>query len=319
MTNNWHPTATEKLLNLRASLLIQIRKFMAERKVLEVETPILSWTTVTDPNIESFKTSFQHPGKNEKIELYLQTSPEYAMKRLLAAGIGPIYQVAKVFRNNEIGTYHHPEFSLLEWYQPDYDHYDMMQEVEELTTLLGFSECARKSYHEVFEKYIGINPHDASVEQLSNMASNFGLISQTDEPSELLDYIFCEKITSHLGQNKPTFIYDYPVCQSALAKLRDGEFQVAERFELYISGIEIANGFNELCNATEQKKRFEKNKEYRKKRGMKNYDIDENFIAALENGLQSCAGVAIGIDRLLMLIAECDDINQTLAFSLDRA
>jgi len=223
------------------------------------------------------------------------------------------------FRDKEISKLHNPEFTLLEWYQPGYDHHAMMSEVEELINLLGFKQCARISYADIFNHHTGIDPHNSKVDELFKFANTLGLHSQTDNKSFLLDFIFNEKITPNLSSETPTFIYDFPECLSALAKLSQNSPTWAERFELFINGVEIANGFNELCDANEQKIRFENNQASRKQTDKNNYAIDKRLINALEYGLPACAGVAIGLDRLLMQLVRCDDIKQVLTFPIDIA
>ena len=314
----WTPTSSRDNILKRAEMLQTIREFMGYHGVLEVETPILCKTTVTDPHIESLSTKI-HIGENQSgNSYYLQTSPEYAMKRLLASGIGPIYQVSRVFRDMETSRVHNPEFTLLEWYQPGYDHHMMMKEVEELFSKFGFKQCDYYSYTEIFKNHTDMDPHLASECELLKLSNSLGLHADNHDRAFLLDFIFNKEIASNMNSNIPVFIFDYPECMSALARL-SGAPPHAERFEVYINGIEIANGYNELCNPNEQKKRFELNRDYRQQNGKQDHEIDMRFINALEHGLPACAGVAIGLDRFLMVITDSDTIRDVLTFHFDVA
>ena len=317
--DSWRSQASLEMIKYRANLLRKIRDFMKQRNVLEVETPVLAKDTVTDPNIDSFDTEFNSPQSCHPVRYYLQSSPEYAMKRLLACNTGPIYQVCKAFRNHELGSMHNPEFTLLEWYQLDYSMHDMMDEVEQLTTELGCLPCGRISYREVFQKHTGLDPHLTSVRELAALAKASGLFLPADNRSTLLEFLFDKFVVSELEGLPPTFVYDYPVCQSALARIRQDNPPVAERFELYISGIEIANGFNELGDAAEIEARFEMDREERKKRSKTIYHSDEKLLAAMSHGLPPCSGVAMGLDRLLMVLFDYKNIEDTMAFSFQVA
>jgi lysyl-tRNA synthetase class 2 len=292
---------------------------MAERNILEVETPVLSHAAVTDVQLDSFHSEYSSPQTSSGKILYLQTSPEYAMKRLLASGTGAIYQISKVFRNEEQGKLHNPEFTMLEWYQPDYDHHRLMQELELFLNLFAMNHCEKISYAEIFLEHTGIDPHTCDINELKSMAQQHGLSSTIEERSVLLDFIFSYKITSTLGNTKPLFVYDYPACQCALAKVSDSTPKVAERFELFINGMEIANGFHELTDAEEQLARFEQDLILRKKENRPDLPIDHLFLDALNHGLPDCAGVAVGIDRLLIAIIGSQDIREVLGFPIERA
>jgi elongation factor P--(R)-beta-lysine ligase len=319
MSDIWQPSASLEILKSRARLLQQIRSFMADRNILEVETPVLCQSTVTDPHIQSFKTDLLNPSGSDIKELFLHTSPEYAMKRLLAAGSGPIYQITKVFRNGEAGRLHNPEFTMLEWYQPGYDHHQLMEELDILFQYLQFRPVCLKTYARVFLRSTCIDPHQCKLADLSTYARKNGLKSEVSERTVLLDYIFSHCVVPTLGVERPELIYDYPACQAALAKISDTGPPVAERFELFINGMEIANGFHELMDADEQRQRFEQDNAHRQGAGRQYHLLDEKFLAALASGLPDCAGVAVGIDRLLMAIQNCDQINQVIAFPIDRA
>lgn len=314
----WQPSAPLNNLKIRAKIIKQIRDFFFAKNILEVETPLLCHTSVTDPYIQSIPAFFQaHPQENE-IKYYLQTSPEYAMKRLLAAQSGPIFQITKAFRQGEVGRFHNPEFTMLEWYRPGFDHHHLMDEMDELLQLiLKKNPAERKTYAELFQSFFKINPHEAQVEQLKNIADDFNLQVEGDiqDKDTWLNLLMSYQIEPQLGQDKPCFVYDFPASQAALAKIIDG---VAARFEVYVNGIELANGFYELQDAKEQRKRFENNLLERKKLGLPDLRIDENFLAALESGLPNCAGVALGIDRLIMIAADATRIGDVISFDFKR-
>lgn len=319
MTDTWKPAASFEMLQARAQLLGKIREFMSARGVLEVETPVLVNAAVSEPNIESFETAFRHPGRKEKSGFYLHSSPEYAMKRLLAAGSGPIYQICHVFRDDEAGRLHNPEFTLLEWYRPGYDHHQLMDELGKLLITLNLNPAHKITYAEAFEDKTGINPHVAALKDLQGIAAENGLTSSIDDRSTLLDFIFSHCVSDTLGHHVPVMIYDFPACQAALARTSNSNPPVAERFELFIGGMEIANGFHELCDVDEQENRFRQDNRKRKQSGRQQVEIDQRFLAALNHGLPSSAGVAVGIDRLLMAMHHCGHIHEVIAFPVDRA
>ena len=319
MTDAWKPAADFEMIKSRAVMLEKIRAFMSEREILEVETPILAHTTVPDPNIRGLSTNLHTTCSPVSEELFLQSSPEYAMKRLLASGSGSIYQITRVFRDGEAGRLHNPEFTMLEWYRPGINHQQLMDEVDQLLQVLQFKPSWRRDYAGLFMEKTGIDPHHCDLGELVSYARASGLVSETHDRSVLLDYIFSHHITSSLGTDRPVFIHDYPACQAALARLSDTRLQVAERFELFINGMEIANGFHELCDAAEQRARFEQDNVRRRDMGLPVCKPDEYLLAALAAGLPECAGVAVGIDRLLMALHDRNTISETLAFPLDRA
>lgn len=314
----WEPSASIANLKLRAKILSRIREFFAERSILEVETPLLCQYGVTDPYIQSFQV------KTEESEMrYLQTSPEYAMKRLLAAGCGSIYQIGKAFRIEENGQQHNSEFSILEWYRIDFDHHDLMNEIEDfLKFVLGFSTTQRFRYTELFQRYLSI---DIETISLIDLQERIRIAGWLQCPSEGLDRNTClqvlmsHAIEQHLGYEEPMFIYDFPASQAALSRLNPNNPAVAERFELHIAGVEIANGFHELKDATEQKQRFLHNQAMRQANNDLVPAIDTYLLAALEHGLPNCAGVALGIDRLMMIAAKTANIQDILSFSWDRS
>lgn len=310
----WQPTASLKLIKQRAKLLSQIRNFMSCREILEVDTPVLSHSANTDPYVESMviENSLSKNGSR-----YLHTSPEFCMKRLLASGAGSIYQIAHVFRDEEIGKRHHSEFTMLEWYRQDFDYYQLMDDVDDLLIEIGLEKTKRISYAEAFLKTVQLNPHAAKLKQLQKIAGDFGWGSDSDDHHALLDYIFSEAVIKKLDNSQPLIIYDYPECMAALATLKESSPCVSERFELFLNGMEIANGFNELRDAKEQKKRFEMENALRKDKGLTEVPIDIHFTAALDSGLPKSSGIAVGIDRLLMVLSGKNDINEVITFSLD--
>ena len=313
------------MLHHRAQLLTKIRAYFEQANVLEVETPACSSYATTDPAIESFQLNYTGPGFSASHPLYLHTSPEFPMKRLLAAGSGAIYQICKVFRNGESGRQHNPEFTLLEWYRPNYDHHQLMTDVAALvnSVLPTPREVEYLSYSEAFKQHLNIDPHHATQQQLQECAKQHCIADagRLDLPSNdaWLDLLLTHCIESRLGIKRLSFLYDYPATQASLAKIRPGPPPLAERFELYMEGMELANGFNELTNATEQQQRFNQDIEKRHLLNQNKIPMDKNLLAALNSGLPNCAGVALGIDRLLMQITHATHINQTLAFPINRA
>lgn len=323
-TLQWQPTAAISLLKRRAAILAKIRHFFTTRGLLEVETPLLSAAAVTDPYLQSFSTHYTgpHAGQHGQL-LYLQTSPEFAMKRLLAAGSGPIFQICKAFRNDELGRYHNPEFTMLEWYRPGFGQHALMQEVNELLQLILDCPSADKlSYEAVFLDHTGLNPHTSSVDNLQNYAQSVGITTshlQLKDKDSWLHLLMSHCIEPHLGLTKPCFIYDYPASQAALAQIRPDQPPVAERFEVYFKGIELANGFHELADAKEQAQRFAADLEKRRTLGLPTITVDQHLLAALDADFPDCSGVALGIDRLIMLACQTDTLQEVISFTIDRA
>ncbi|MGD8111408.1 elongation factor P--(R)-beta-lysine ligase [Vibrio sp. TRT 17S01] len=320
---NWKPTATTEQLKQRAGLLRAIRQFFHERDVLEVDTPAMSHATVTDIHLHTFQTEFVGPGYAGGSKLFLMTSPEFHMKRLLAAGSGCIYQINKAFRNEENGRHHNPEFTMLEWYRVGFDHHKLMDEMDELLQLvLQCGAAQRMTYQQAFIDVLGVCPLEGSMQELKSVADKLGL-SDIAEPEEdrdtLLQLLFSMGVESKIGQQVPAFVYDFPASQAALAKINPHDHRVADRFEVYFKGIELANGFHELDNPQEQLMRFEQDNSKRLEMGLKPQPIDHHLISALEAGLPECAGVALGIDRLIMLALGCEHIDQVTAFPFPRA
>lgn len=323
MSINWQPSASIENLKARASLLKTIRDFFYARNVMEVETPSLSQASVTDIHLASFSTQFVGPGFAKGLPLYLQTSPEFAMKRLLAAGSGAIFQLAKAFRNEEAGRHHNPEFTMLEWYRPGFNAAQLMDEIDDLmTAVVGSEKAERISYQQAFITHLACDPLTASIEELTQLAKLQGfdhIAEQENDKDTLLQLLFCMCIEPKIGQQTPCFVYHFPASQAALAKLNTDDNRVAERFELYFKGMELANGFDELTEADEQRQRFIDDNNKRKAQSLAEVTVDERFLAALSHGLPQCSGVALGVDRLLMLALNAKRISDVIAFDVERA
>ncbi|WP_323840119.1 elongation factor P--(R)-beta-lysine ligase [Photorhabdus africana] len=322
-TANWQPSAAIANLLKRATILAEIRRFFADRGVLEVETPAMGQFTVTDIQLFSFQTEFVGPGAADGMTLYLMTSPEYHMKRLLAAGSGPIYQLGRCFRNEEAGRYHNPEFTMLEWYRPHYDMYRLMNEVDDLLQQILDCESAESlSYQQAFLRYLDIDPLSAEKEKLREVAAKLDLnnIADIEEDRDtLLQLLFAVGVEPHIGTEKPTFIYHFPASQASLAEISKEDHRVAERFEAYFKGVELANGFRELTDGNEQRQRFARDNRKRAELGLPVRPIDENLIGALKQGMPECAGVALGVDRLVMLALGAEKLSDVMAFSITKA
>jgi len=327
--NSWQPGADKEVLLERALMLKNIRAFFDGKGVLEVETPLLSQYSTTDPHLDSLQSRFREQA------CYLNTSPEYAMKRLLASWKKPVYQICKAFRDDELGAFHNPEFTMLEWYQPDYDSIALMDELAELVInlcqLSNFSsidkvQFERLSYQQAFENFVGIDPHQTTssecykVAQSNNVEIPQGL-GMDDDVNDWLDWLLTQQVLPAFNKEGFTFLYDYPASQCALAKIVDNERQVpvAKRFELFFGEIELANGFHELTDYDEQFQRFKLENKMRKQAGKVSGRIDEHFIAALCSGLPECSGVALGLDRFLMVLVKATHIEQVISFPWEKA
>lgn len=300
-------------------MLAAIRRFFAEQAVLEIEAPVLSGAGTPAPYLESFRTKYSGPGGDR--DVYLHTSPEFSLKRLLAAGSGPVYSLGKVFRQGEAGRLHNPEFTMLEWYRPGFDHHRLMDEVEALVRRVvpGLPPAQRLTYRELFQRFLGLDPHRAGIEQFREAGSGEGLPDMGDDRDGWLDLLMTHRIEPLLDPAVPMFVYDYPASQAALARIREDDPPVAERFELYCGGMELANGFHELQDASEQRRRFEAELSARRAARLDEVALDEHLLAALEHGLPDCAGVALGVDRLVMLATGASSIAEVLAFDWERA
>jgi elongation factor P--(R)-beta-lysine ligase len=312
MSTDWRPTARFTILQQRARMLRAARDYFAATRTLEVETPALSAAAVSDVHLASVVA--QVNGK----AAYLHTSPEYAMKRLLAAGSGDIYQIARVYRDGESGRYHNPEFTLIEWYRVNQDHQQLMDDVEELIGCLMPARCVdrgeRVTYQEAMQLYAQIDAFNDPISMLLAALQQASIdvpSSIRQDRDALLDLIMAMMVGPQLGQRRLTFVYDYPAAQASLARIRGA---VASRFELYLDGLELANGFHELGNAGEQRARFTQDLQQRIQRGLPAVPIDAHFLAALNHGLPDCAGVAVGFDRVVMCAVGAKHIDEVLTF-----
>jgi len=317
---DWRPTASRAALRSRAQQSAFVRGFFAQRNVLEVETPVLGRCGVTEPNLDGIPAKLSAQGVEGG---WLQTSPEYHMKRLLAADSGSIYQISKVFRNGERGSRHNPEFSMLEWYRVGFDDEVLMTEVADL--VCGWLECPRPkvtSYRQAMIDWAGIDPFVVTESDLRQRCRQWLEPEQLQDLSRngCLDLLMGFAVEPNLGTEAPVFINQYPASQASLARISNVDgFDVAHRFELYIDGLELCNGYWELTSAEEQRARFEADNCSRKAAGKIEMDVDGAFLMALEHRLPDCAGVALGLDRLLMLKTGARDIADVLAFPIERA
>jgi lysyl-tRNA synthetase class 2 len=321
----WKPSASIQNLVKRAEIIAQIRAYFAAQQVLEVETPALAPSTVTDVHLEALSTIHTNPLSVEKTHLFLQTSPEYYMKRMLCAGFPSIYQISKCYRDDEVGRFHNPEFTLLEWYRLGFTMDDLIDDVDNILQLvLGTPICEKISYSELFLRHLGLDLKVASDLQIVNVCKTLGyenLIPKGFKNSltvadrdTLLQLLFCEKIERQIGSDRPVAVTHFPASQASLAKIDKTAPWLSLRFEFYYQGIELANGFEELSNAEDQTSRFEKDNEIRKTTGLEVKPVDQKFLKALDAGLPDCSGVALGLDRLLMLALGAKHINEVLSF-----
>lgn len=315
---HWQGGAQLPELRARAALYGEVRAFFAARGVLEVETPLLCSAGITEPAIEPLRVE---RGQSISAPRYLQTSPEYAMKRLLAAGSGPIFQIARAFRDGEAGSRHNPEFSLLEWYRPGFGLATLMDEVAALLRrCLGDAPTRVISYRDLFLETLAIDPFDTDIDLLRQRAAEVVDIGTLSGDRDLwLDLLLSHAIEPTLRNRGVCFVHDYPASQAALARIHSPDgVPVAQRFEVYVDGIELANGYLELSDPGEQRARFRADNARRREHGLPEYPLDEYLLAALEAGLPDCSGVALGLDRLLMLRTGKRDIRQVLAFDWAR-
>lgn len=307
---NWKPSASVDVIRQRARIYSQIRAFFNTRGCLEVDTPVLMPTTSTDVNIATLEVP------QDELRLYLQTSPEYAMKRLLAAGCGSIFQICHAFRQGEAGRRHNPEFSLLEWYRVGYDYQQLMDEIELLITTLSLSRCSfnRVTYRDLFQQTLQIDIDKTSIDDLRHHCERLvpGTGSNDFDFGQCLDLLLAFEIGP--AMQGYLFVYDYPISQAALARANRQDASVAERFELFCDGLELANGFSELTDSSQQRTRFEQDNRARREQNLPQIEIDERLLAALDAGIEDCAGVALGLDRLLMVLLDLDSIDQVLTF-----
>ena len=322
---DWRPSASIDALRLRARFNQLAREFFRARDVLEVETPILSAAGNTEPNIASFALEFSGRTDGAPRTRWLRTSAEFPMKRLLAAGIGDCYELGRVFRDGEAGGRHNPEFTMLEWYRVGIDHRQLAEETVDLVqAALALVErkasVASISFRELYRDTLGIDPMTANLDELRAAANSIAIDPDGLTRDDWLDLLMTHRIQPRFPPNQLLVLHDYPASQCALAKVveRDG-IDVAERFELYLGPLELANGYHELTDAAEQRRRFERDVAVRASRGIAAPPIDEALLSALGAGMPSCAGVALGVDRLLMAMLGTSRIGDVLAFDFARA
>jgi len=323
----FRPTASWQNLRRRAELLRAVRHFFDDRGFVEVETPLLSADTVVDRHLDPIPvTLFEDPrAVGEGARCWLQTSPEFCMKRLLASGATAIYQITRAFRGGaERGRLHNPEFTMVEWYRVGDGMAEGILLLDELCrTTLGRGAAEQITYAAAFERAIGLHPLHCSLAQITDAAHQHGL--QTDVPWDpadrdaWLDWLLVTCVEPTLGRQRPTIVFDYPASQAALAIVRDGPAPVAERFELYVDGLELANGYHELTDAEVLRPRIRASNAARRADGKYTLPETSRLLAAMEHGLPDCTGVALGFDRLVMTALGAHDIREVMAFPIDRA
>jgi len=321
---DWRPVATIEVMRHRAGMLARARAWFASERVLEVQTPLLSTAAVSEPQIESIAAQpLCGP------PMYLQTSPEYPMKRLLAAGIGDCYQICPVFRDGESGQLHNPEFTMIEWYRVGFGVTELQRDIDRLLRavigdLRALPPARLVTYREAIAEVCGVDCRTAGPREIEAVLRDRGVapIATADQDRDAwLDLLMATVVGPGLGREAPVFVRDYPASQAALARVRDDRdgWPVAERFELYLDGIELANGFHELGDTLEQRRRFTQDLQKRRQRGQRLAPLDGRLLAALEAGLPDCAGVALGFDRLVMVALGLRAIGEAMAFPVDRA
>ncbi len=321
---DWRPTADASVIRHRAAMLARARTWFASQQLLEVQTPLLSSAAVSDPAIESIAV-VAGSGRRQ----FLQTSPEYPMKRLLAAGIGDCYQICPVFRAGESGRLHSPEFTMIEWYRLGFGVEELQRDVARLMQaatdgLRHFAPARSLTYREAIRQSCGLDIRHASVDDIAAALAANGIRPVATPAWDIdawLDLLMGAVVGPGLGFEAPVFVRDYPASQAALARLRadDDGTPVAERFELYVDGVELANGFHELGDANEQRGRFERDLAERRTRGQPLNPLDERLLAALAHGLPGCSGVALGFDRLVLVALKLPDLASAMSFTDDRA
>ncbi|MBI3863278.1 MAG: EF-P lysine aminoacylase GenX [Planctomycetia bacterium] len=330
---DYRPTASLAMLQLRARLLASARRFFDLRGYFEVDTPLLSHDRVVDPHLEPFRV------EQGSTALYLQTSPEFGMKRLLTAGAQAIYQIGHVFRAGESGRLHNPEFTMIEWYRAGDTHLDQMQVVEDLVVELFKSAAGepwtgaatrqpqapfvRTTYREAFQKHSGCDINSLDGAGLAALARSKSVSSpaslDTSDRDGWLNLLLAELVEPHLGRKRPEFLIDYPASQAAIARIRNDDPPVAERFELYQGGIELCNGYRELTDATELRRRMAAESRRLAAAGQPPLAMTSRLLQAMEAGLPPCAGVALGFDRLLVLAAGAGSLDEVIPFPFSRA
>jgi lysyl-tRNA synthetase class 2 len=319
-------------LRQRALIIDWVRAFFRQRGVLEVETPLLCAAGAVDAHLDPIPARGAAGGRRT---LYLMTSPEHSMKRLLAAGSGPIYQITRAFRDGERGGLHNPEFTILEWYRPGWDHHALMDEVEQLVggVLAAFGAGGagaapgpvpfhRITYRDAFQSALGIDPHHASLDELARAARRAGAPKPESPPQDRdgwLDLLLVSGVQKTIGFDRPAFVLDFPASQAASARIRDDDPLVAERFELYVRGVELANGYHELLDPREQRRRYTAANRARRAMGKRSLPIDHHLLAALLAGVPASSGVAVGLDRVIMVAVGASRIDEVIAFPIERA
>ncbi len=318
MTEQWQPAASIGNLKRRAQLINNIRSFFAERGVMEVETPSISRYPTLDLHLESFGVNID----SDLPPRYLITSPEYHMKRLIAAGSGSIYQICKSFRCDEVGAHHNPEFTILEWYRVGWNHLQLMEEIEGLMMqIMGTGKATRTSYREIFRSLLQLDPLEFEHKEFKTLCQKLGakppqdLLSESASKDECLNYLMGSYIEPQLGRDNPVFVCDFPASQASLSRIHKTDPRLSTRFEVYYKGIELGNGFYELTDAGVQEKRFRETNTLREQMGKARLHPDRSFLAALEQGMPDCAGVAMGLDRMLMLAMGQDKIERVMSFT----
>ncbi len=315
---SWKPQCPLQNLKQRAFLLSQIRAFFAEKGVLEVETPILSSAGNTDRHIESFSAQAIDPNNAKS---YLRTSPEFHLKRLLCANIGDVYELGKVFRRSEVSKTHNVEFTMLEWYRNNYDYCDLIQEVDEFFKAILYSfgkKCRQTSvvtFSQCFDDYLSINLSQISDQELSNICQKHDYDGSFLLRDEALDYLFATQIQPQFDKEALTFVTMYPASQSALAQINPDDQNTCLRFEVFFQGHELGNAYQELTDGQELLMRFNKDNNHRKKYGFDCVEVDHHLIDAMNSGMPDCSGIAVGVDRLLMVLLDCQNINDVMTFT----
>lgn len=323
--SDWHTTAAPAAIRWRARLNACIRDFFSARDVLEVETPVLSGAGNSDPNIASFSLGFSGRTDGAPRTRWLRTSPEFAIKRLLASGIGDCYELGRVFRDGEVGGRHNPEFTMLEWYRVGWDHQQLLEEAAHLVrTALALVDrdlrFQRIPYRDLYQRQLQLDPFTAPEGELRAALGDVQIDPDGLGRDDWLDLLMTHRLQPMFGVDQLLAVYDYPASQCALARVRGhGDNAVAERFELYLGPLELANGYHELRDAGEQRARFERDLVLRTQRGDPRPSLDERLLASLEHGLPACAGVALGVDRLLMAMLDSGRIADVLAFDFGNA
>ena len=323
-SDNYLPSATLAAIALRAEMLARLRAFFQERGFLEVDTPILSADTVVDRHLAAFFTEMLRGPNRPPAKLWLHTSPEFHMKRLLAAGAEAIYQITHVFRQDEVGPLHNPEFTMVEWYRAGHTPEQGMAFLSDLCdAMLRRGPAERMTYRAAFESHVGLDPLTATTDALTARCRELQLAVPRgfapDDRDTWLDFLLTECVQTHLGRRRPTILHDYPASQAMLAQVRHGDPPVAERFELYVDGIELANGYHELLDAAELRRRNRAVNARRLADGNAALPEESRLLRAMDAGLPPSVGVALGFDRLVMLAAGATGLSEVLAFPIDRA